>query len=109
MSKEQNKTEVRNASELMRLLYAHDFEEEEEAIVCNARFYLHIENIGTFTILDRETGFSFVSRDVETGFRDMDGNFWLASGMFDIRKHLPLKVDEAIDMVKDNANTCKGV
>ena len=65
-------------------------------------------SLGSITILDRMTGYGSGLRDVETGFRDVDGNFWLASGMFDIRKHLPMKFSEAVALIKKNANNCFG-
>ena len=58
-----------------------------------------------FTVLDRLTGFGW--RDIETGYRDPDGKFWLASGMFDVRKVHPT-VEEAIELIKKNANSCIG-
>lgn len=64
-------------------------------------------NLGSITVIDRMTGFSF-GRDTETGFRDADGKFWLASGMFDIRNHLPMQFGEAVELIKSNANNCKG-
>lgn len=72
----------------------------------DSQFVFHCE-LGSITVLDRMTGFSFV-RDTETGFRDTDGKFWLASGMFDIRDYLPLKFSEAVELIKANANNCKG-
>lgn len=64
-------------------------------------------NLGSITVLDRMTGFSF-GRDTETGFRDANGKFWLASGMFNIIDHLPMSVGDAIKLIKDNANNCVG-
>ena len=61
-------------------------------------------NIGSLTVLDRLTGFGW--RDTETGYRDTDGNFWLASGNFDVRYCGKETIGEAIQWVKDNANTC---
>jgi hypothetical protein len=66
-------------------------------------------SLGRITVVDRLTGFGFGWRDVETGFRDTDNNFWLASGKFDIRleSHFrKMTISEAIQMIKDNANTC---
>ena len=69
-------------------------------------------NIGSITIVDRETGFG--GRDTETGFRDVDGNFWLASCNFDIRyaydfttKSVSKTVGQAIELIKRSANTCR--
>lgn len=64
-------------------------------------------NLGSITVLDRMTGFSF-GRDTETGFHDVDGKFWLASGMFDIRDYLPLSFSDAVSLIKQNANNCIG-
>ena len=47
------------------------------------QFALHT-NLGSLTVLDRMTGFGW--RDIETGYRDQDGKFWLASGGFDVRR-----------------------
>ena len=68
--------------------------------------YAHHAEWGSFTVLDRLTGFGY--RDVETGFRDPDGRFWLASGNFSIRMFPELTIKEAIAKIKENANTCQG-
>jgi hypothetical protein len=68
--------------------------------------WAHHAEWGSITILDRMTGFGF--RDVETGFRDPDGRFWLASGNFSIKAYPELTVKEAIEKIKENANTCCG-
>lgn len=64
-------------------------------------------NLGSITVLDRMTGFSF-GRDTETGYRDPDGKFWLASGMFDIRTYMPITFADAVQLIKQNANNCVG-
>jgi len=69
------------------------------------QFALHT-NLGSITVLDRLTGFSGYVRDVETGFRDPEGNFWLASGNFDVRSHTPKVFEDATILIKKNANTC---
>lgn len=61
---------------------------------------------GKFTVMDRMTGFGW--RDVETGYHDNDGKFWLATGNFDVRQFPELTVEEAIQKTKENANTCVG-
>ena len=62
------------------------------------------------TVLDRLTGWGDGTiRDIETGFKDEAGKFWLASGDFDIRNNPELSIDDAISLIKDNANTCVGV
>lgn len=60
----------------------------------------------SLTVVHRMTGFGF--RDIETGFRDEFGEFWLVTGGFDIRTFLPLTLAEAIALVKQRANTCIG-
>ncbi len=75
----------------------HHFESDEQHA-------LHT-NLGSLTVLDRMTGFGH--RDTETGYRDMDGNFWLASGMIDVRYSGCKTLGEAIAFVKNNANTVK--
>ena len=59
---------------------------------------------GSITVVDRMTGFGW--RDVETGFCDPDEVFWLATGNFDIRDFPDLSISEAIEWIKENANTC---
>ncbi len=65
-------------------------------------------NGGRITVLDRMTGFGY--RDIETGYRCPSGQFWLASGGYDIRDHLDeLDSDDAMaDWVKERANNCTG-
>jgi len=72
----------------------------------NVLYALHT-NLGSLTVLDRMTGFGY--RDTETGYRDMEGNFWLALGMQDVRKSKSTTMQEAIDWVKKNANNYLGV
>ena len=70
-------------------------------------WHIHTE-LGTISILDRLTGFGW--RDIETGFRDItNGDFWLVSGDFDIRLIVSdtVTVKDAIELIKENANTCK--
>ncbi len=66
------------------------------------QFALHT-NLGSITVLDRMTGFGW--RDIETGFRDKDGLFWLASGNIDVRYAGVETIGEAIEFIKKNANT----
>jgi hypothetical protein len=61
-------------------------------------------NLGSLTVLDRMTGFGW--RDTETGFRDPEGKFWLASGGVNVIASGCKTVGEAIDYVKTHANTC---
>lgn len=62
--------------------------------------------ITRITVLDRLTGFGW--RDVETGYRDVDGRFWLVSGDFDIRDYPDIDVNDAIRKIKQEANNNKG-
>jgi len=80
--------------------------EEKAQFDDNTSWALHL-HIGSITVLDRMTGFSF-GRDIESGFRDPYNKFWLASGNFDIREQGDITVREAIRLIKDNANICKG-
>ncbi len=63
-------------------------------------------DIGSITVLDRRTGFGW--RDTESGFRDRENRFWLASGMYDVRKSGCKTIGEAIQWIKDRANACVG-
>ena len=63
-------------------------------------------NLGSLTVLDRLTGFGW--RDVETGYRDPNGGFWLASGNQDVTRSDVKTIGEAIEWVKERANTCIG-
>lgn len=63
---------------------------------------------GHISIVDRMTGFGYGIRDIETGFRDTDGKFWLAAGMFDIRDFATDTIPEAIRRIKENSNICTG-
>ena len=71
----------------------------------DVEFVLHT-NLGSLTVLNRMTGFG--CRDTETGYRDPDGTFWLASGGYDVRVDSLGTIEEAIGWVKDHANTCVG-
>jgi len=61
-------------------------------------------NLGSLTVVDRMTGFGW--RDIESGYRAIDGKFWLASGHIDVRFSKCKTVGEAIEYVKQYANTC---
>ena len=70
---------------------------------------LHMLKLGgveKITVLDRLTGWGYGARDIESGYKDHDGKFWLASGNFDIRTFPKITVAEAIAKIKENANTC---
>ena len=73
--------------------------------VDNILYRYHFNN-QRMTVLDRLTGYGYGVRDIETGYRDEDGNFWLASGGFDIRDYPELSREEAILKIKQNANWC---
>lgn len=79
------------------------FHEVQDTYSDDLSWALHT-NLGSITVLDRMTGFGW--RDVETGFRDQLGNFWLASGRFDIRDFECKTIGCAISLIKENANTC---
>ena len=68
--------------------------------------YAYNFNGQRISVVDRLTGFGW--RDVETGYRDENDNFWLASGGFDIRDCTELTIEEAILKIKQNANSCIG-
>ena len=73
----------------------------------NKRFMLFTD-LGSITVLDRLIGFfSYESqmRDTESGFTDVDGNFWLASGGQDVRESGAKTFGEAIEWIKQRANT----
>ena len=57
------------------------------------------------TILDYQAGYGY--RDIETGYRDKQDNFWLAK--FDIRKYPEFNVDEAIALIKDKSSKLDGL
>lgn len=69
----------------------------------NFQVALHT-NLGSLTVLDRLTGFGW--RDIETGYRAPDGDFWLASGGIDVRESDAKTMQDAIDWVKSRANNC---
>ena len=78
---------------------------EGEAIT----YYLYGVDGSRISVLDRLTGYGDGDiRDIETGYKDKDGLFWLASGNFDIREYGELSYIEAVDKIKKNANTCVG-
>ena len=71
----------------------------------NIQYALHT-NLGSLTVLNRMTGYGF--RDTETGYRDPEGKFWLASGDLDVRESGAKTIKDAIEWVKSYANTCVG-
>lgn len=64
-------------------------------------------DIGRLTVLNSMTGFGW--RDIESGFIDTDGKFWLASGGNDVRKSGATTLGEAIAWIKERANANVGV
>jgi len=71
----------------------------------NHQVAFHSE-LGSITVLDRRTGFGW--RDIESGYRDKDGKFWLASGNIDVRESGCATIGEATEWIKRKANNCKG-
>jgi hypothetical protein len=61
-------------------------------------------NLGSITVVDRMTGFGY--RDEETGFRDNENYFWLASGHINVLYSNCKTVGEAIEWIKARANNC---
>lgn len=63
---------------------------------------------GFISVVDRMTGFGW--RDIETGYRCPSGQFWLASGGYDIRDdlHTLNSEQEMAEWVMARANTCTG-
>ena len=68
----------------------------------------HLPNGDRLTVLHRMTGYGYSVFDTETGYRDLSGKFWLASGNQDVRKYKDFTVEQAIEWVKTNANNCVG-
>lgn len=85
------------------LFYEVDMRHSES----DTQFAFH-SDLGSITVLDRMTGYGYGIRDIETGYRDMSGKFWLASGGFDIREKQCATIQDAIYCIKANANNCKG-
>lgn len=85
-----------------------EFHEVPEQMDTDKQWALHT-NLGSLTVLDRMTGFGGGIRDIETGYRDPNGKFWLASCLNDVRESGATTMQEAIDWVKERANTCVGI
>lgn len=64
---------------------------------------------GVISVVSRMTGYGW--RDIETGYCSACGKFWLASGGYDIRRHLDeLESDEDMARwVMVRANNCVGI
>lgn len=78
---------------------------KEDLILEDILYSVNLENT-RITVLDRLTGYGGNIRDIESGYRDEHNNFWLASGGFDIRQYGSLNIEDAILLIKKNANTC---
>lgn len=89
------------------LFYADKFKAVDMGESSDAQWAWYT-NLGSLTVLDRTTGYGNGMRDIETGYRDLDGKFWLASGHVDVRGSGKTTWNEAVQWVKDNANTCIG-
>jgi len=85
------------------LLEDYDFHTPEYCFKDEISLALHT-NLGSITTVDRMTGFGW--RDIESGFRAPNGDFWLASGNMDVRCSGVETIGEAVVWIKDNSNTC---
>ena len=86
------------------ITYKGRYGEEDDTL-----YYYYLGQYGLsdrITVVDRMTGFGW--RDIETGYTDLKGKFWLASGDFDIRDFPELTIEQAIAKIKANANNCVG-
>jgi len=71
--------------------------------------FVYLPTGDRLSVLTRLTGYGDGNIfDTETGYKDLEGKFWLASGNKDIREHGKLTVEEAVDWVKAHANNCTG-
>ena len=82
-----------------------DFHLVKERFGDDIQHALHT-NLGSLTVVDRKTGFGW--QDIETDYRAPNGEFWLASGGYDVRKSGAKTIQDAIDWVKKHANTYIG-
>ena len=78
--------------------------EESSCDGTHTLYAYRIKGLGRITVLDRLTGYIGGIRDIETGFKDNNNNFWLASGNCDIRNYPDKTFEEAIQWIKANAN-----
>ena len=81
------------------------WEEEQYCDEEDTLFTVRLGELGRITVLDRMTGFDW-GRDIESGYKDCNGKFWLASGHCDVREVAGITVAEAIEWIKARANTC---
>lgn len=82
-----------------------------ESSICDGEdtlYTTHLTDGGRITVLDRMTGYSGGIRDIESGYKDHEGKFWLASGRCDVREHPDLTMAQAVEWIKARANTCVG-
>ena len=83
---------------------ASHFEERPIVSDTNDRFWLvQLTNGSQLTVLDRMTGYGDGIRDIETGYRNKAGAFWLASGGFDVREYEDCTYADAIKILKRRA------
>ena len=93
-------------SPFLPIMFHHVGDHSDYSYDADYQWALHT-NLGSITVLDRRTGYGH--RDVESGYRDPDNKFWLASGNCNVLESGCTTVGEAIEWVKTNANTCIGV
>jgi hypothetical protein len=65
------------------------------------------KQLALYTNIGDITGFGY--RDIETGYKDTDGKFWLASGDYNVIESDCKTVGDAIAWIKERANECVGV
>lgn len=82
------------------------FQKDEKQDTNNEYYDLHT-NLGSLTVVDRLIDPDLNIRDTTSGFWCPKGNFWLASGMMDVRLSGAKTIVDAINWIKKNANTCK--
>jgi len=83
---------------MTQLFYPEEFEKHET--LGNTTHRLNT-CAGSITVMDRMTGYGY--RDIESGYRDLDGKFWLASGCVDVRESGAATVYEAIAYIKSRS------
>ena len=87
------------------IISAEHFEERPIVSDTNDRcWWVQLTNGSQLTVLDRMTGYGDGLRDVETGYRNKAGAFWLASGGFDVREYENCTYAEVIKMLKRRAH-----
>lgn len=78
----------------------------EDRTLDDTLYSARLDDGSRLTVLHRKTGYEGGWFDTESGYKDVAGNFWLASGDMDVRKNDGFTVQQAIDWVKSHANTC---